>query len=52
MSPNTSISLTSDREFDDGLLPQIGAVFYEDDFSGFPASPDAGNYLISDSEVI
>lgn len=48
MSRNTSTSLTSDRDFDDGLLPQIGAVFYEDDFSGFPSAPDAGNYLISE----
>ncbi|KAJ3706529.1 hypothetical protein LUZ61_010234 [Rhynchospora tenuis] len=40
------------KEFDDGLLPQIGAVFYEDDFSGFPSAPDAGNYLISEDENV
>ncbi|XP_078166644.1 C-terminal domain phosphatase-like 1 isoform X1 [Carex rostrata] len=40
------------KEFDDSLLPQIGAVFYEDDFSGFPSAPDAGNYLISEDENV
>lgn len=36
------------REFDEGLLPRISDVFYEDELVNFPSAPDVGNYLISE----
>ncbi|KAL0305789.1 UNVERIFIED_CONTAM: RNA polymerase II C-terminal domain phosphatase-like 1 [Sesamum radiatum] len=38
------------REFDDGLLPRISGVAYEDDTRDVPSSPDVSNYLISEDD--
>ncbi|KAL2244815.1 UNVERIFIED_CONTAM: hypothetical protein Sindi_2749700 [Sesamum indicum] len=38
------------KEFDDGLLPRISGVAYEDDMRDVPSSPDVSNYLISEDD--
>ncbi|KAL0363336.1 UNVERIFIED_CONTAM: RNA polymerase II C-terminal domain phosphatase-like 1 [Sesamum calycinum] len=38
------------KEFDDGLLPRISGVAYEDDTRDVPSSPDVSNYLISEDD--
>ncbi|KAL0398639.1 UNVERIFIED_CONTAM: RNA polymerase II C-terminal domain phosphatase-like 1 [Sesamum radiatum] len=38
------------KEFDDGLLPKISGVTYEDDTRDVPSSPDVSNYLISEDD--
>ncbi|KAJ6839434.1 RNA polymerase II C-terminal domain phosphatase-like 1 [Iris pallida] len=39
------------KEFDEGILPRIIDVFYEDEMMVFPSAPDVGNYLISEDDV-
>jgi hypothetical protein len=36
------------KDFDEGLLPRISNVFYEDEINEIPSAPDVGNYLISE----
>lgn len=38
------------KEFDEGILPQISEVRYEDEMDGIPSAPDVSNYLISEDE--
>ncbi|CAO2043106.1 unnamed protein product [Urochloa humidicola] len=38
------------KEFDEGILPRIGEVRYEDEVDGIPSAPDVSNYLISEDE--
>ncbi|CAN6240243.1 unnamed protein product [Urochloa humidicola] len=38
------------KEFDEGILPRIGEVHYEDEVDGIPSAPDVSNYLISEDE--
>ncbi|XP_073101362.1 RNA polymerase II C-terminal domain phosphatase-like 1 isoform X2 [Elaeis guineensis] len=38
------------KEFDEGLLPRISDIFYEDEWKDFPSAPDVGNYLISEDD--
>ncbi|KAL6903739.1 hypothetical protein ACP4OV_004552 [Aristida adscensionis] len=38
------------KEFDEGLLPQISEVQYEDEQGDIPSAPDVGNYLVSEDE--
>ncbi|KAG1355157.1 RNA polymerase II C-terminal domain phosphatase-like 1 [Cocos nucifera] len=38
------------KDFDEGLLPQISDIFYEDEMKDFPCAPDVGNYLISEDD--
>ncbi|MQL78253.1 hypothetical protein Taro_010664 [Colocasia esculenta] len=40
------------KEFDEGLLPRISDVFYEDELVDFPSAPDVGNYLISEVSAV
>ena len=36
-----------DRDFDEGLLPRISNISYEDE-NGISSAPDVGNYLITE----
>jgi len=36
------------RDFDEGILPRISEVRYEDEMDGIPSAPDVSNYLISE----
>jgi hypothetical protein len=36
------------REFDEGILPRINEVRYEDEMDDIPSAPDVSNYLISE----
>ncbi|XP_020084692.1 RNA polymerase II C-terminal domain phosphatase-like 1 isoform X3 [Ananas comosus] len=38
------------KEFDEGLLPRICEVLYEDEIIDLPSAPDVGNYLISEQD--
>ncbi|KAF7002624.1 hypothetical protein CFC21_018088 [Triticum aestivum] len=38
------------KEFDEGLLPSISEVHFDDELDHVPSSPDVGNYLISEDE--
>nr|XP_029119740.1 RNA polymerase II C-terminal domain phosphatase-like 1 isoform X2 [Elaeis guineensis] len=38
------------KDFDEGLLPRISDIFYEDEMKDFPSAPDVGNYLISEDD--
>nr|CAD1844371.1 unnamed protein product [Ananas comosus var. bracteatus] len=38
------------KEFDEGLLPRICEVLYEDEIIDLPSAPDVGNYLISEDD--
>ncbi|CAN6235709.1 unnamed protein product [Urochloa humidicola] len=38
------------KEFDEGILPRISEVRYEDEVDGIPSAPDVSNYLISEDE--
>ncbi|XP_044967258.1 RNA polymerase II C-terminal domain phosphatase-like 1 isoform X2 [Hordeum vulgare subsp. vulgare] len=38
------------KEFDEGLLPSISDVHFDDELNHVPSSPDVGNYLISEDE--
>uniref|UniRef100_A0A0D9YVH4 protein-serine/threonine phosphatase n=1 Tax=Oryza glumipatula TaxID=40148 RepID=A0A0D9YVH4_9ORYZ len=40
------------KDFDEGLLPRISNVFYEDEINEIPSAPDVGNYLISEDEIV
>ncbi|PIN07645.1 Phosphoprotein phosphatase [Handroanthus impetiginosus] len=40
------------KEFDDGLLPRISEVAYEDDIKDVPAPPDVSNYLVSEDDPL
>ncbi|XP_078439981.1 C-terminal domain phosphatase-like 1 isoform X2 [Wolffia australiana] len=39
------------KDFDDGLLPRISDVFFEDDLADLPAAPDVSNYLILEDDT-
>ncbi|WOL09845.1 RNA polymerase II C-terminal domain phosphatase-like 1 [Canna indica] len=39
------------KEFDEGILPRIGEVLYEDEIKDFPPAPDVGNFLISEDDT-
>lgn len=41
-----------DREFDEGLLPSISEVHFDDELDHVPSSPDVGNYLISEVDFV
>ncbi|KAL5715584.1 protein-serine/threonine phosphatase [Ranunculus cassubicifolius] len=38
------------KDFDEGLLPKISEVAYEDDLADFPTSPDVSDYLMSEDD--
>ncbi|GJN21680.1 hypothetical protein PR202_gb09181 [Eleusine coracana subsp. coracana] len=38
------------KDFDEGLLPRINNVLYEDEINDIPSAPDVGNYLITEEE--
>uniref|UniRef100_A0ACD5USP8 Uncharacterized protein n=1 Tax=Avena sativa TaxID=4498 RepID=A0ACD5USP8_AVESA len=38
------------KEFDEGLLPWISEVHFDDELNNVPSAPDVGNYLISEDE--
>ncbi|XP_038978339.1 RNA polymerase II C-terminal domain phosphatase-like 1 isoform X2 [Phoenix dactylifera] len=38
------------KDFDEGVLPRISDIFYEDEMKDFPSAPDVGNYLISEDD--
>ncbi|KAF8704039.1 hypothetical protein HU200_031524 [Digitaria exilis] len=38
------------KEFDEGILPRISEVRYEDEMDSIPSAPDVSNYLISEDE--
>ncbi|KAG2567617.1 hypothetical protein PVAP13_7NG336900 [Panicum virgatum] len=38
------------KDFDEGILPRISEVRYEDEMDGIPSAPDVSNYLISEDE--
>ncbi|CAM0903666.1 unnamed protein product [Alopecurus aequalis] len=38
------------KEFDEGLLPWISEVHFDDELNHVPSAPDVGNYLISEDE--
>ncbi|TVU03007.1 hypothetical protein EJB05_51471 [Eragrostis curvula] len=38
------------KDFDEGLLPRISNVLYEDEINDIPSAPDVGNYLITEEE--
>ncbi|KAL6651088.1 hypothetical protein ACP70R_010013 [Stipagrostis hirtigluma subsp. patula] len=38
------------KEFDEGLLPRISKVQYEDELGDIPSAPDVGSYLVSEDE--
>ncbi|EPS68977.1 hypothetical protein M569_05791, partial [Genlisea aurea] len=38
------------KDFDDGLLPRISEVAFEDDAKDMPSTPDVGNYLTSEDD--
>ncbi|KAG8037932.1 hypothetical protein GUJ93_ZPchr0024g29090 [Zizania palustris] len=40
------------KDFDEGLLPRISNVFYEDEINEISSAPDVGNYLISEDENV
>jgi len=40
------------RDFDEGILPRISEVRYEDEMDGIPSAPDVSNYLISEVNFI
>lgn len=40
------------REFDEGILPKISEVRYEDKMDSIPSAPDVSNYLISEVNFI
>ncbi|KAL6591585.1 hypothetical protein ACP70R_050088 [Stipagrostis hirtigluma subsp. patula] len=40
------------KDFDEGLLPRIGNVLYEDDINDIPSAPDVGNYLTTEDESV
>ncbi|KAL5208667.1 hypothetical protein ABZP36_033102 [Zizania latifolia] len=40
------------KDFDEGLLPRISNIFYEDEVNEIPSAPDVGNYLISEDENV
>ncbi|RRT80491.1 hypothetical protein GW17_00025513 [Ensete ventricosum] len=42
------MSLLYYRDFDEGILPRISEVLYEDEMKDFPPAPDVGNFLISE----
>ncbi|AQK53888.1 RNA polymerase II C-terminal domain phosphatase-like 1 [Zea mays] len=52
-SPHVDIEFhgSIDRDFDEGLLPRISNVHYEDEVNEISA-PDVGNYLITDDENV
>ncbi|KAJ0968946.1 hypothetical protein J5N97_021823 [Dioscorea zingiberensis] len=39
------------KEFDEGMLPQISNISYEDETMDFPSAPDVSNYLISEEDM-
>lgn len=39
------------REYDECLLPLIGATCYEDELSDLPAAPDVSNYLTPEVQI-
>ncbi|CAM0945084.1 unnamed protein product [Alopecurus aequalis] len=40
------------KDFDEGLLPRITSVLYEDEIHDISSAPDVGNYLISEDENV
>ncbi|XP_048534997.1 RNA polymerase II C-terminal domain phosphatase-like 1 [Triticum urartu] len=40
------------KDFDEGLLPRITSVLYEDEIQDISSAPDVGNYLISEDENV
>ncbi|KQJ83718.1 RNA polymerase II C-terminal domain phosphatase-like 1 [Brachypodium distachyon] len=38
------------KEFDEGLLPWISEVHFDDELNHVPSAPDVGNYLVSEDE--
>jgi RNA polymerase II C-terminal domain phosphatase-like 1/2 len=40
------------KDFDEGILPRISEVRYEDEMDGIPFAPDVSNYLISEVNFI
>lgn len=45
---NIELHGSIDRDFDEGLLPRITSVLYEDEIQDISSAPDVGNYLISE----
>jgi len=41
-----------DREFDEGIIPRITEVCYEDELDDIPSAPDVSNYFISEVNFI
>ncbi|XP_072987720.1 RNA polymerase II C-terminal domain phosphatase-like 1 [Typha latifolia] len=39
------------KDFDEGLLPRISEVLYENEINYLPSAPDVGNYLISEDDT-
>ncbi|KAJ1280124.1 hypothetical protein BS78_04G207700 [Paspalum vaginatum] len=40
------------KDFDEGLLPRISNVHYEDEVNDISSAPDVGNYLITEDENV
>ncbi|XP_064935051.1 RNA polymerase II C-terminal domain phosphatase-like 1 [Musa acuminata AAA Group] len=40
------------KDFDEGILPRISEVLYEDEMKDFPPAPDVGNFLISEDDAL
>ncbi|CAN6232613.1 unnamed protein product [Urochloa humidicola] len=40
------------KDFDEGLLPRINSVHYEDEINDISSAPDVGNYLITEDENV
>ncbi|KAF8692955.1 hypothetical protein HU200_039317 [Digitaria exilis] len=40
------------KDFDEGLLPRISNVHYEDEINDISSAPDVGNYLITEDENV
>ena len=44
--------ISIDREFDEGLLPWISEVHFDDELNHVASAPDVGNYLISEVNFV
>ncbi|RLM78729.1 hypothetical protein C2845_PM12G21610 [Panicum miliaceum] len=40
------------KDFDEGLLPRISNISYEDEINDISSAPDVGNYLITEDENV
>ncbi|KAL6911881.1 hypothetical protein ACP4OV_000686 [Aristida adscensionis] len=40
------------KDFDEGVLPRISNVLYEDEINDIPSAPDVGNYLMTEDENV